>query len=417
MAVLILSSSSMCCSCINYSIAFRLSGFRHKNGPLGGEKFGTLRVFPCESNVNWKKNKKKQVAFCGFALKSQNEELVVNGKPRKWLSSDEVLGVLHSISDPIHALLYFKSVAELPNVVHTTETCNHMLEVLRVHRRVEDMAFVFDLMQRQIIRRNANTYLIIFKGLFIRGGLRRAPSALEKMREAGFVLNAYSYNGLIHFLLQAGFCKEALEVYRRMVSEGLKPSLKTFSALMVASGKRRNVKTVMGLLEEMESIGLRPNIYTYTICIRILGRAGKIDEAYRIMKRMDDDGCGPDVVTYTVLIDALCTARKLDDAMCLFTKMKSSSHKPDKVTYVTLLDKFSDCGDLVRVKKVWTEMEADGYAPDVVTFTILVKALCKAGRINEAFDLLDTMRKHRGLTKSPYLQHIDFWTFEGKQVR
>lgn len=67
MAVLILSSSSMCCSCIDYSIAFseqnRLSDFRHKNGSLGGEKFGTLRVFPFGSNVNWKKNKKKTSGF------------------------------------------------------------------------------------------------------------------------------------------------------------------------------------------------------------------------------------------------------------------------------------------------------------------------------------------------------------------
>ena len=107
------------------------------------------------------------------------------------MSSEEVSRVLKSISDPKSAFSYFKSVAEFPNVVHTTETCNHMLEVLRVHRMVGDMSFVFEFMQKQIIKRDLNTYLIVFKGLDIRGGLWQAPFGLERMRNAGFFLNAY----------------------------------------------------------------------------------------------------------------------------------------------------------------------------------------------------------------------------------
>ncbi|KAF2289431.1 hypothetical protein GH714_036143 [Hevea brasiliensis] len=308
-------------------------------------------------------------------MNGDRELLVVKRKPKHALSSEDVIAVLNSILDPSDAFAYFKTVAELPFVVHTTETCNHMLEILRIHKRVEDMAIVFQLMQKQIIRRDLNTYLALFKGLYIRGGLRQAPLALERMREAGFLLNAYSYNGLIHLLLQSGFCREALEVYRRMVSEGLKPSLKTYSALMVATGKRRDIKTVMGLLEEMESLGLTPNIYTYTICIR---------------------------------------CRKTQQCNGIVCKMKASNHKPDRVTYITLLDKFSDSGDLDTVKEFWSEMEADGYVPDVVAFTILVNALCKVGNIDEAYDLLDVMRNARGVAKPSYLQYIDLWTFEGK---
>lgn len=63
----------------------------------------------------------------------------------------------------------------------------------------------------------------------------------------GFVLNAYSYIGLIYLLLQSGCLIEAIDVYRRMLSEGLKPSLKTFSALMVAAGKKRDPDTATGL--------------------------------------------------------------------------------------------------------------------------------------------------------------------------
>ncbi|CAN4089938.1 unnamed protein product [Withania somnifera] len=286
------------------------------------------------------------------------------------MSSEGVLRNLRSISEPTEALALFKSVAEMPKVVHTTETCNYMLEYLRVLERMDDMVVVFDLMQKQIIYRNLVTYLIIFKGLHIRGGIREAPFALERMKKAGFVLNAYSYNGLIHLIRQAGFWQEGLKV-RRMISEKLKPSLKTYSELMVACGKRRNIETVMRLLREMDGLGVRPNIYTYTICIRVLGRAGKIDDACAILKRMDDEGCAPDVVTYT-----------LDIAKEIFFKMKAGSRKPDRVTYITLLDR-----DFLN------RMEADGYKPNVVSFTILVDALCKVGKVSEAFSTLDVMKE------------------------
>ncbi|XP_060184006.1 pentatricopeptide repeat-containing protein At4g31850, chloroplastic isoform X3 [Lycium barbarum] len=376
---------------------FLLVNGKPRNGVSSDEVLSSLKSIlepkKALSLLNCKKIRGENVGPTRCSMKCSNEVLLVNGKPRNGVSADEVLRDLKSFSDPNEALALFKSVANMPRVVHTTETCNYMLEYLRVNERISDMAVVFDLMQKQIIYRNLDTYLIIFKGLHIRGGIREAPFALERMKKAGFVLNAYSYNGLIHLILQAGFWQEALKVYRRMISEKLKPSLKTYSALMVACGKRRDTETVMRLLSEMDGLGLRPNIYTFTICIRVLGRAGKIDDACAILKRMDDEGCAPDVVTYTVLIDALCIAGKLDIAKEVFFKMKRGSHKPDRVTYITLLDRLSDRGDLDSVRDFLDRMEADGYKADVVSFTILVDALCKVGKVAEAFATLDEMRE------------------------
>ncbi|KAM0943417.1 putative tetratricopeptide-like helical domain superfamily, pentacotripeptide-repeat region of PRORP [Dioscorea sansibarensis] len=256
---------------------------------------------------------------------------------RNGLSSENVVEVLESMPDPEQALDFFETIAKQSKIIHTTESFNYMLEFLRKHGRVGDMVHVFDLMQKQIVKRSPATFLTIFKSLGVQGGLRSASFALSRMSKAGFVLNAFSYNGLIHFLLQSGLAREALEVYKRMVSEGITPSLKTYSALMVALGKKRNVETVMSLLSEMEGLGLKPNVYTFTICIRALGQTGKIDEAYGLLHRMEEEGCQPDVVTYTVLIEVLCEAGRLEKARELFVRMKSSDQRPDRVTYITLV--------------------------------------------------------------------------------
>ncbi|KAK1691733.1 hypothetical protein QYE76_008430 [Lolium multiflorum] len=151
---------------------------------------------------------------------------------------------------PVEALELFRSIARQPRVVHTTASCNYMLELMRAHGRVGDVAQVFDLMQRQIVKANVGTFTTIFG---VQGGLRSAPVALPVMKEAGIVLNAYTYTGLIYFLVKCGCEREAMEVYGAMAADGVVPTVRTYSVLMLAFGKRRDVETVVGLLGDMEA--------------------------------------------------------------------------------------------------------------------------------------------------------------------
>nr|DAD42273.1 TPA_asm: hypothetical protein HUJ06_000503 [Nelumbo nucifera] len=182
---------------------------------IGRRKTGNLKVLKCGFIGNWKKHRKNKVSFCVFVM-GASCGMRVKEKPEKWFSSDKVIEVLKTMFDPDQALVFFKT-AQQPNLVHTTESCNYMLEFLRIHGKMEEMAVMFDLMQKQIIKRNLETYLTIFEALYIRGGIQQAPCALEQMRKVGFFFNAFSYNGLIHLLLRSGFRREALVVYRRMV--------------------------------------------------------------------------------------------------------------------------------------------------------------------------------------------------------
>ncbi|KAF4398954.1 hypothetical protein G4B88_023548 [Cannabis sativa] len=118
-----------------------------------------------------------------------------------------------------------------------------MLEVLMIQKRVKDMAVVFDFMQKNKVHRALNTYLVVYKGLYLKGEIQQAPIAMNVM-------------------------------YLKCL----------------AFGKRRDTQTIMCLLEEMEHLGLRPNMYTFNICIRALGRGGEIDEAFCVLKKVEEEG-------------------------------------------------------------------------------------------------------------------------------
>lgn len=65
------------------------------------------------------------------------------------------------------------------------------------------------------------------------------------MKRVGFVLNRMSYNGLIAQLLRSGFQREAMDLYGKMISEGLVPSMKCYYALMGSWGKKGDTVKVL----------------------------------------------------------------------------------------------------------------------------------------------------------------------------
>ncbi|KAI4989521.1 hypothetical protein ZWY2020_036838 [Hordeum vulgare] len=85
-----------------------------------------------------------------LASPSYNERV---GRPG---DAGSVVHMLRSAAaaDPAEALELFLYVARQTRVVDTTESCNYMLEVMRTHGRVGDVAHVLDIMQRQIVKAN-----------------------------------------------------------------------------------------------------------------------------------------------------------------------------------------------------------------------------------------------------------------------
>ena len=53
------------------------------------------------------------------------------------------------------------------------------------------------------------------------------------MKRVGFVLNRMSYNGLIALLLRSGFQREAMDVYKKMISDRLVPNMKCYSEILL----------------------------------------------------------------------------------------------------------------------------------------------------------------------------------------
>ncbi|KAK1307355.1 Pentatricopeptide repeat-containing protein [Acorus calamus] len=255
-----------------------------------------------------------------------------------------------------------------------------------------------------------------------RDGFSIAWTALDELRRDGIPIAAEAFDALIQAYVQSGSVSDAIESFSRMSEYGVRPRTFTYNVVLHVLLKQRMVPLAMAVYRQMLETDCRPNRSTYNVLIDGLCKLGRTDDALS----MFDEMCGhgwfdPDTVIYTIVLSGLCRARRIDDARALLATMRCD---PDMVTHNAFLNGLCRAGRLDEAMKLvrserfefgirgistiidwcfrkgrfneamamYKEVLEEGkFVPDRHLYTIMIKWLSKAGRIEEAFGLLNSM--------------------------
>lgn len=102
----------------------------------------------------------------------------------------------------------------------------------------------------------------------------------------------------------------------------------------------------------------------------------------------------PDVVTFNTLIRGLCVNSRVREAFGVFRLMAGRGCEPDVVSYNTLLDGLVRVGRLVDARELFDEMRRRSdvvFSPNVVSYTTLIRGYCRRLMVDEAVGLLGNM--------------------------
>ncbi|PSS00094.1 Pentatricopeptide repeat-containing protein [Actinidia chinensis var. chinensis] len=142
-----------------------------------------------------------------------------------------------------------------------------------------------------------------------------------------------TWTTMVSGLAVNGQCIEALELFDRMCSEGMKPDDVIFIAVlsacthggMVEEGKRVFAKMVF-------EFSIKPRIEHYGCMVDLLGRAGKLEEAIRFVESMHIE---PNAVIWATLLGA-CKIHGNGILLESVTK-KILDQEPSNPSYLTLI--------------------------------------------------------------------------------
>ncbi|RCV24342.1 hypothetical protein SETIT_5G077300v2 [Setaria italica] len=115
-------------------------------------------------------------------------------------------------------------------------------------------------------------------------------------------------------------------------------------------------------------------------------REGNSDEAFKIIKDMSAAGVQPNKITYDYLIRGY-----LGRATEVLKEMVKIGHIADTITFNHLIEGHLRQHNKEEAFWLLNEMRKDGISPNVYTYSIIINGLCQIGESETAGGLLEQM--------------------------
>ncbi|TVU19277.1 hypothetical protein EJB05_35416, partial [Eragrostis curvula] len=172
---------------------------------------------------------------------------------------------------------------------------------------------------------------------------------------------------------------------------GRRPDAACFTTAAAALSSASRPEAALAVLEAMAADGIAPDVAACTVLVGVYAcRLRWFDSAYEVVRWMVANGVAPDVVTYSTLISGLCSAGRVAEALGVLDMMLEEECQPNAHTYTPIMHAYC-VGAFKEVDKLLEESGAKGWIPDTITYSTYMDGLCKSGRVDKSFALVDKM--------------------------
>ncbi|EXB68021.1 hypothetical protein L484_009628 [Morus notabilis] len=197
-----------------------------------------------------------------------------------------------------------------------------------------------------------------------------------------------SWNTLISGFAQSGFYEEALQVYSRMNSLGVKANLFTFGSAVSAVANLANIKQGEQIHAMIIKTGYNSETEASNVLITLYAKCGRIDDATKEFYEMPEKN----EVSWNAMITAYSQHGLGMEAVDLFEQMKWHGLMPSHITFVGVLSACSHVGLVNEGLGYFESMSKEyGLMPKPEHYVCVVDLLGRAGLLSNAKDFVEKM--------------------------
>lgn len=171
--------------------------------------------------------------------------------------------------------------------------------------------------------------------------------------------NLISWNSMICGLAQNGHGEEAVDIYNRMIEEGIKPEYITFVGVLFACSHAGLVDHGREYFHSMnEKYGVKPGIEHFNCMVDLLGRGGLVEEVEDLIQKAD---CKDVASLWPALLGSCITCRNFTAAERVAKSM--IEHDPENhLSYVHLTNVYKAVGrwnDAIKIRELMKRRGVD----------------------------------------------------------
>lgn len=198
------------------------------------------------------------------------------------------------------------------------------------------------------------------------------------------------WNALLSGLIHNGLARDAVGLFKSMLMEEVEANHATFNSVIPAYAILADLKQVMNLHSYLVRSGFISRIPVITGLIDIYSKCGSLDYAHKIFEEIPNKD--KDIIVWSVVIAGYGMHGHGETAVSLFNQMVQSGVKPNEITFTSVLHACSHRGlvdDGLALFRYMIENHPSSPRPN--HYTCIVDLLGRAGRLDEAYDLIRSM--------------------------
>ncbi|XP_020217606.1 pentatricopeptide repeat-containing protein At2g02750 [Cajanus cajan] len=239
-------------------------------------------------------------------------------------------------------------------------------------------------------KRNLITWNSMIAGMMLNKESERAVDMFRRLESEGLKPDSATWNSMINGFAQQGVCGEAFKYFREMQSSGVPPCLKIITSLLSACAD----SCVLRHGKEIHGYAIRTYInrddFLATALVDMYMKCGHASWARGVF---DQFYAKPDDPAFwNAMIGGYGRNGDNESAFKIFDEMLEEMVRPNSATFVSVLSACSHTGQVDRGLHVFRMMRREyGLQPKPEHFGCMVDLLGRSGRLGEAQDLVQEL--------------------------
>ncbi|ESQ44580.1 hypothetical protein EUTSA_v10003396mg [Eutrema salsugineum] len=219
------------------------------------------------------------------------------------------------------------------------------------------------------------------------GNMESASELFESLPTKDMV----AWTAMVTGFAQNAKPQEALEYFDRMEKSGIRADEVTVAGFISACAQLGASKYADRAVEIARKCGYSPrdHVVIGSALIDMYSKCGNVEEALHVFESMNNKN----VFSYSSMILGLAMHGRAQEALDLFNYMVThTTVKPNTVTFVGVLTACSHAGLVDQGRQIFASMhQTFGVKPTSDHYTCMVDLLGRAGRLQEALEVIKTM--------------------------
>ncbi|PKI63492.1 pentatricopeptide repeat-containing protein At5g52850, chloroplastic [Punica granatum] len=197
-----------------------------------------------------------------------------------------------------------------------------------------------------------------------------------------------TYTSLATRMNNAGHHETALSLIRLITAENIEMDEFSLASFLSAASNLSSIQTGRQLHSQSVKSGLGHGLSVSNGLVDLYGKCKSTDDA----RKAFDDIPKPNVVSWNVLISRLASNGLVSSALSSFEDMRLAGVNPDSITFLLVLSACSRGGLVdLALEYFHSTSKTHNIEPELEHYTCLVDLLGRAGRLEEAREVIESM--------------------------